>query len=100
MLYKFFNHMAEVRNDNFICNAHHLLAKNAIIGTTNMQWVGFGDIWGIVLMYLRLTNMISLLFVSKSLNEFFIKNKRFQKHLKLSKGINHCDLFMVLLSIY
>ena len=92
--------MAEVRNDNFICNAHHLLAKNAIICTTNMQWVGFGDIWGIVLMYLRLTNMISLLFVSKSLNEFFIKNKRFQKHLKLSKGINHCDLFMVLLSIY
>ena len=39
-------------------------------------------------MYLRLTDMISLLFVSKSFNEFVIKNKRFQKHLKLSKGIS------------
>ena len=40
MLYKFFNHMAKVSNDDFIRNADHLLAKNANIDTTNMQWVG------------------------------------------------------------
>ena len=40
-------------------------------------------------MYLRLTDMISLLFVSKSFNEFVIKNKRFQKYLKLSKGVTY-----------
>ena len=85
MLYKFFNHIVEVNNDNFIRNGDHMLAKNANIDTTHIQWVGFGDIWGIVLMYLRTTDMISLLFVSKSFNEVFIKNKRFQKHLKLSK---------------